>query len=117
MPGKSHTTKFGTLRHLQFVFSRKMPIRSPSKHDGPDKLVIFPDTQTRRLGAGEGSTVVPMLHGVLCRLIAAPIDSKCWLTGSTHDRTQDSEPDSFCRAGLDRRLKSAKNPAPSSTLL
>src|SRR5262245_3317434 len=114
---QSNPTEFGAFDHLKFVFSREMPICTPRKHNCADKLVVFPNTKAGCLGAGEGSAVMPMLHGVLCRLVAAPIDSESRLTGRIHDHILDRESDSFCRAVPDRRLKWARNPAPSSTLL
>src|SRR5262245_50389134 len=49
---QSNATEFGAFRHSQSVFSRQMPVRAPRKDNRPDKLVVLPNTQTGRLGAG-----------------------------------------------------------------
>ena len=71
---EGNAAELGTFGHLEFVFSRKMPVSAPREYNRADELVIFPNTQTGCLGARQRPAVMPMLHGVFRRIIAAPIE-------------------------------------------
>lgn len=69
--------------------------RTSSKDYCPDELVVLPNSDLDEFASWKDSRIVPLLDGVLRRLVGTELDSKT--RRGTHTRTLDTRLDSSRR--------------------